>query len=280
VSIFSTRHGQPRWRCHGCGAGGTPADLVLAVTGRDPGAHIRALGLVRTPAPPTPARDLEPFIAECAERLWRREGTRVRRWAMGERGLSEEALRLNAIGADHGRPSRYRPPGVPAAGPALVLPTHQHAPQPSLQLRLLRPLLTGARYLSPRGGASGPRLATYRSRDDAGTTVVTEGSIDALSAVTLGFRAIALLGVGAVDAKLADHLVRQPDRLVLALDADGPGQTAQTRLLQLLHERGRSATALTLPAGVADVNAWLTSVTTPAIIGRVIVGSRHPSLER
>src|SRR3954451_5278151 len=29
VSIFTSRRGEQRWRCHGCGAGGTAIDLVM-----------------------------------------------------------------------------------------------------------------------------------------------------------------------------------------------------------------------------------------------------------
>src|SRR3954467_12880433 len=33
VSIFTSRRGEQRWRCHGCGDGGTAIDLVLAARG-------------------------------------------------------------------------------------------------------------------------------------------------------------------------------------------------------------------------------------------------------
>ena len=33
VSIFTSRRGEQRWRCHGCGDGGTAIDLVLACRG-------------------------------------------------------------------------------------------------------------------------------------------------------------------------------------------------------------------------------------------------------
>lgn len=36
VSIFTSRRGEQRWRCHGCGDGGTAIDLVLAVRGGTP----------------------------------------------------------------------------------------------------------------------------------------------------------------------------------------------------------------------------------------------------
>ena len=284
MSIFATRTGEPRWRCHGCGAGGTAIDLVMAANGGDVrgaldtlAAHRPATHPANRPPEPSAHEDLEGFIAECAERLWRPAGGQVRRWAMGERRLSEEALRLNGAGADPGRRSTTRPSSLPAAGPALVLPTHQHAAGRSVQLRLLRPRLTGAKYLSPRGGArGGPRIAVYGSRDGAtATTVVTEGAIDALSAVSVGFNAVAVLGVAAADARAADYLAARAGRLVLAFDADDPGQAAQQRLAQLLAERGRPATCVSLPAGVSDINEWLVDVTAPARLHDSIAGPRH-----
>lgn len=289
MSIFATRDGEPRWRCHGCGAGGTAIDLVMAAKGvnvRDaldtlaahrPAAHRPATHPANLP-PASPTReDLEAFIAECAARLWQRDGAHVRRWAMGERRLSEEALRLNSVGADPGRRSATRPVTLAAAGPALVLPTHQHAAGRSVQLRLLRPRLTGAKYLSPRGGAgAGPRIAVYTARDiDTATTVVTEGPIDALSAVSVGFNAVAVLGVAAADDRVADYLAQRPGRLVLAFDADDPGRAAQSRLSGLLAQRGRPAITVAPPEGTADINDWLVNVTAPRALHDSICGDRH-----
>jgi hypothetical protein len=292
VTIFRPAGGDARWRCHGCGIGGTAIDLLMAARGVDVTTALDTLAAghphVRHPAaghrPPAAARPQEPlddFVAECAERLWRREGATVRRWAMGERHLSEDALRRNHVGADPGRRSAHRPAALPAGGPALVLPTHQHTANLSVQLRLLRPRLTGAKYLSPRGGVGTARLATYTARDETATTIVTEGPLDALSAATLGYRAVAVLGVAAVDARTADHLAAQPGRLVLAFDADPPGQAAQARLAQLLAERGRPpAGKVPLPAAVSDLNEWLVAVTSPAVIARAITGDRHAGLGR
>ena len=271
VSIFATRDGQARWRCHGCGAGGTAIDLIMISQRTDVRGALDALAGHPTPTPVSPPRprpaaavDVEAFIAECADQLWRPEGAAVRRWAMGQRGLSEETLRTNHIGADAGHPSRDRPAGVPAAGPALVLPTHQHDPRRSVQLRLLRPRAGGAKYLSPRGPApSGARAAIYQAgAAHNGTTVVTEGAIDALSVTTLGINAIAVLGVAAADRHAAALLAERPGRLVLAFDADDPGRAAQHRLAQLLAELSRSTTQITPPPGINDINEWLLDATT------------------
>jgi hypothetical protein len=287
VTIFHTARGDARWRCHGCGTGGTALDLVIAARGVDISTALDTLAAgqprhaaARPPAPARPAEPLDEFIAECADRLWRREGAAVRRWAMGERHLSEDALRRNDIGADLGRRSTTRPRSLPTGGPALVLPTHQHTPLRSVQLRLLRPRLTGAKYLSPQGArTSTARIATYAARDDTATTVVAEGAIDALSAVTLGYRAVAVLGVAAADERTADHLAAQSGRLVLAFDNDPPGQAAQARLAALLAERGRPAAAtVALPAEIGDLNEWLIAATSPVSVREAITGHGHPSI--
>ena len=275
VSIFATREGHARWRCHGCGAGGTAIDLIMVARRTDVRSAIETLAdhtntnttpapLPRVPTVDRSAADVEAFIAECAERLWRPAGAAVRRWAMGHRGLSEETLRTNQIGADAGHPSRDRPAAVPAAGPALVLPTHQHDPRRSVQLRLLRPRLTGAKYLNPRGPApSGARVAIFQAGPaHNGTTVITEGAIDALSVTTLGINAVAVLGVAAADRHAAALIAERPGRLVLAFDADDAGRAAQHRLAALLADLGRPTTQITPPPGINDINEWLIDATT------------------
>ncbi|MGH3371635.1 MAG: hypothetical protein ACRDPR_16710, partial [Nocardioidaceae bacterium] len=35
VTVFATHYGQQRWRCHGCGTGGSALDLVMQTQGVD-----------------------------------------------------------------------------------------------------------------------------------------------------------------------------------------------------------------------------------------------------
>ena len=76
VSIFTSHRGEQRWRCHGCGDGGTAIDLVIACRGgtaRDAMTYLaeragHPLDLTRLPAEPwieaseaAMAGDLEPM---------------------------------------------------------------------------------------------------------------------------------------------------------------------------------------------------------------------------
>lgn len=270
VSVFRTRDGYQRWRCHGCGAGGTAIDLTISarhvdvreamdwLAGR---ARISPTRPAETPVPrERPAADLSEFIAECAARLWRPEGATVRQWAMGERGLDEAVLRRNRVGADC--VERPRPESVPAVGPALVLPTHQHQPVSSLQLRPVAPKPGRAKYVSPSGHRPGPRIATYipAGLPLVRTLYVTEGPVDALTAAQLGIPAVAALGVHAVDEALAQHLAMVPPdtALVLAFDTDEPGRAAQKKLRNLLWPLRRDNVELRYPAGAKDLNHWHT----------------------
>ncbi len=77
--------------------------------------------------------------------------------------------------------------------------------------------------------------------------VVTEGTIDALSATTAGYRSIAVLSASYPDRAVAHTLSRLPDPLVLAFDQDAAGQAAAERLTTLLEAQLRPPANLILP---------------------------------
>lgn len=281
VSIFRSRRGEQRWRCHGCGDGGTAIDLVMAVSGCSVASALQELaartGLAseppairpsrrrqwRTAAPPAPsaaraAALLGPYVEECESRLWRQEGAPVRRWLMCERALPEEVLRTNRIGADSGPHRQSRPDGIPRAGPAAVLPAVDSGEAVYVQLRMIRPRPDRPRFLNASSQlAPNPRLAVYRPADVAAReVVVTEGVIDALSATAAGFRAAAVLGAATTDPAVARRLARIDGPIVLALDNDDAGHMGSNRLAAMLAELRRPAMTLTLPDGINDLNDW------------------------
>ncbi len=284
VSIFRTGYGDERWRCHSCGAGGTAIDLVMTTQGvrfpeaiellarRAGVAEVdRPMPALRTariqraePAPPSrPSAEMERFVAAAEAHLWSEQGRPMRRW-LAERGLGEEVLRANRVGADPGPTALDRPRGLPRGGPAVVLPVLGPDGEATyLQSRYLRP--NGHKYDNPSAALAGglPRTAEVRlprPPADPGLVVVSEGIPDALVAAQAGYRAAAVLGAGVPDERTAAALVQRfpTERLVVAFDADGPGQAGGERLQELLAERGAGdrVSRLQVPAAAGDLNGW------------------------
>ena len=284
VTIFRSNTGDERWHCHGCGAGGTAIDLVMATQNVDVREALASLAarsgiseqnrpLRRarrcTPRPTTPERVADPeglatYIDSCARRLWSPEGRPVRRWLNRVRGLPDDVLHLNRIGADPGA-RQARPDGMPAAGWAAVLPVHLNGEPVFAQLRVLGSsrlrYLNAASTLTPN-----PRIAEYEPAERQGScVVVTEGVLDALSAAAGGLRGVALLGASVPDPgrpsassnTLVDRLADIDGRLVLALDADDAGQRGADRLQALLAERRTDIVRVAPPAHVNDLNEWM-----------------------
>ena len=180
VSIFTSRRGDQRWRCHGCGDGGTAIDLVLACRGgtaRDAMAYLaERAGHREQPeewrpssrptrsgsVPPAGCRDpegLDRYVDECAERLWRPEGRGMRRWLTIMRGLPRDVLIENRVGADLGPRSQQRPEGMPRSM-GIVLPVIADGHSVYAQLRVPHPQPDRPRYLNPTSDfATNPRLS-------------------------------------------------------------------------------------------------------------------------
>ena len=259
LTVFTSRSGTPRYRCHGCGEGGTAIDLVMATQGMSVGDALRYLadraGLVpdrpwqsepavarrlsttrqaparpavAPPAVPDPrGRDaLTAYVSACERLLWARQGEGVRRWLYG-RGLGADILRANRVGADPGPRLLPRQKGLPRGGLAAVFPVLDGERRPTyLQARYLDPGGVGRRYDNPAERLAGPNpkmAAVHLVRRPRGRgVVVCEGLPDALTAAEHGLRAVAVLGVGVPDAELAASLAaaHSAEPLVVAFDAD------------------------------------------------------------
>jgi hypothetical protein len=287
VTVFTTRWGEERWHCHGCGTGGTAIDLVMEVrdvTARDAlqeladrsglgelspkqarrisGRRRRERPAPRAPWTPQPVPELERYVAECADVLWRPQGRAIRRWLTDSRRLPEDVLRLNRVGADLGPRHQERPDGVPNVCRAVVLPVLTDGQPTYVQLRTLSTSPGFPRYLSCRDAlARNPRLGFYQPARSFGCPfektdlVIAEGIIDALSATAAGLVAAAYLGADLPDHATALRLAGIPRRLIIAFDPDPPGRAAAYRLGQLLRERVRDAAVMDLRSG--DLNACL-----------------------
>ncbi len=284
VSVFRTSYGDERWRCHSCGAGGTAIDLVMTTQGvrfpeaiellarRAGVAEVdRPLPALRTariqrPEPATPSRpspEVERFVAAAEAYLWSERGQPMRQW-LAQRGLGEDVLRANRVGADPGPSALDRPRGLPRGGPAVVLPVLGADGEATyLQSRYLSP--NGHKYDNPSAALAGalPRATEVRlplPPADPSLVVVSEGIPDALVAAQAGYRTAAVLGAGVPDERTAAALVEQfpTERLVVAFDADGAGQAGAERLQELLAERGAGdrVARLEVPAVAGDLNGW------------------------
>jgi hypothetical protein len=290
VSLYRSRAGEERWHCHGCGIGGSAIDLVMAahrltvaeaieeLAGRagvrestnDRQPHRAAARPAKDPcaarAPGADPAGLAAFVDQCAERLWKPQGQSVLRWLTEVRGLPEAVLERNRIGADPGRQAQARPDGMPSCGRAAVLPVIEAGRSVFAQLRAISPRPDGARYLNAASRlAVNPRVGVYQPCEAVGRCViVTEGVIDALSANAAGFCSAAVLGAalarrGAGDRTglVADRLAGLGAPLIVAFDADQPGQEAARALRESLRARSARSTHLHLPSERNDLNAWM-----------------------
>jgi DNA primase len=284
VSVFRTRYGEQRWRCHACGAGGTAIDLVMVTQGlgfRDAiGVLARRVGVggdrVERRSPPlrpvVPERprpqepgeaspELERYVAACEALLWAPAGQRMRRW-LAARGLKDQVLRANRVGADPGPAQMPRAKGLPRRGPGVVFPVMEHGRAVYLQTRYLRPGKT--RFDNPAARLVGlsPRVAILSTATErsASPVLVCEGMPDGLTAAGAGFRAAAVLGAAYPDRSVAETLLRRypTDQLVVAFDGDDAGRQGGQRLVELIAEAGAGhrVTVLAIPGRWADLNWW------------------------
>jgi hypothetical protein len=274
LSVFTSRRGEPRWRCHGCGTGGTAIDLITTtqhITVREALDHLaRRAGhhprpdtwtptprTERTPVPDrvacTDLTALNAYVDDCARTLWGPAGTPVRRWLTDERRLPAEVLEANRIGADLGRRRQPRPHGMPNVAGA-VLPAIEHGDVVYAQIRVPYPWEGGSRYYNAAADlAANPRIARCRpARCLHPELLVTEGHIDGLSAAAAGYRAVSILSAGYPDASVALTLARLAQPLVIVFDPDGPGRAGVEQLITLLHGHQRQPRVIELDSG--DLN--------------------------
>lgn len=276
VTVYFGRTGDQRWACHGCGAGGTAIDLVMAAQRVDVRRALELLAdrsqlvgvppvpVFRGPAAPRHADPeslaaLHAYVRECARRLWQPAGRRVRRWLMEARRLPADVLAGNLVGADPGPGVQDRPVGVPRRSGA-VFPVLEDGRAVYAQLRRLQPGPGQPRYLSVAASlAPNPGLAIYRpAADRGGPLVVTEGPTDALAVAAAGYEAAAVFGVGAAGPNAARLLASESRPMVIAFDADDAGRAGSARLVALMAEAGApTPVVLHVPAQAGDLAGWL-----------------------
>jgi hypothetical protein len=278
VSVFSGDDGVPRWHCHSCGDGGTAIALLLrsgaAANSPDAIEQLAARAHVAppttTPAPRRELRerrwwelDLFSYVKVCAARLHTPEAAGPRKWLTDTRAIPDDVIDAAVIGFDPGARALPRQDGIPRT-PAIVVPIREPAEQPPgwtvtyTLHRVLGP--SRSRWRSPVSQlARNPGVGFFdppqRTRS---ALMVTEGPMDALSALAAGYRAAAVLGTGTPNARLADRLARTGEHLILAFDNDPAGREATDRLSGLLRARGAPHSLLHIPARFGDLNEWHT----------------------
>lgn len=288
VTMYRDRRGHERWRCWSGDHRGDAVDLVVAVTGRQRSDAVDWLagraGMVpdrplppvrkkRAPVPPSPAVVMDPivgtYVTACHRVLGSGGGRQVRAW-LNERGISDETIGANLIGADPGRGKMRRQRGLPyGAGPAATFPVFDPLGNLAyVQTRYLDVHATGRKYDNPAAAlAPNPRLGFAVSPVELreGPMLLCEGMPDALIAAQEGFEAVGLLGANAPDesvaARLSNHLDNRSEiagtatGIVLVTDPDDAGRRVAESLAPMLADRGHEPCVFTPPDGY-DLNAW------------------------
>ncbi|MGE3448821.1 MAG: toprim domain-containing protein [Microbacteriaceae bacterium] len=283
VTTHTDHRGHERWRCWSGDQThrGDAIDLVMATQRLDRAHAIdwlahRAGMIPDQPLPPVyrkpsraPARSvpLDPAViryAEACERiLWSNGGRPLREWPHA-RGLTDEVLHANRVGADPGRRAMPRRQGLPyGATPAAVFPAlNPDGKIHYLQARYVEPVAAD-KYDNPAGAlGSNPRLAWARTPAAAprpGVLIVCEGIPDALTAAAAGLAAVGVLGSQAPDeratAQLARHSSDHHRQLIAVVDADPAGRAWGERLGTLLRAHDLELTVIE-PAVGGDLNDW------------------------
>ena len=280
VKVSTDSSGTQRWRCWSGGEHGTAIDAVMAAKSMNVADALRWLNdnyahldvLPRRPAPEPrpvgrPAAEAVEYVLRCEKLLWSGSGRPVLDWLHG-RGLGDDVLHANRVGADPGRRFLPRAKGLPAGWPAAVFPALDRGGDISyFQARFLTPPQGRGKYDNPsRKWASNPRVAwtqpvtTIPERGEL--LIVAEGTPDALIAAQAGFASVAVLGSMYPDARVAEaiatYAAERDVAVVVCFDCDDSqsGAKGAHKLIELLEDRSvRSVANVTPPDGM-DLSDW------------------------
>ncbi len=280
VKISIDSSGTQRWRCWSGGESGTAIDAVMLAKSMSVGDAIRWLNdnyahlevLPRRPAPKPrpigrPSVEAVTYAERCEKLLWTESGSRVRDW-LHRRGLHDDVLRVNRVGADPGRRYLPREKGLPAGWPAAVFPALNRAGEITyFQARFIAPPEGRDKYDNPaRKWASNPRVAWMQPSPSApkrdGVLVVAEGAPDALVAAQAGFASVGVLGSTYPDARVADELARHSRERACTIavcfdsDASEAGAKGASKLLDLLADRNVDGVVNVTPPDGLDLSDW------------------------
>jgi hypothetical protein len=251
VTMHRDHRGHERWRCWSGDDRhrGDAVDLIQAVRGCP---RIEAIDELATRAGMHPDRDLPPiptkrpvgpppateldervigYAKVCGRLLWTPLGAPVREW-LRARGLHDDVLQANHVGADPGRERLRRAGGLPyGAGVGATFPALDTTGQIRyVQTRALDPQPGRGKYDNPSAAlAPNPRLTWTNPSGavHAGQLVVCEGIPDALIAAQAGYRSVGLLGTNALDPAVAVRIANIANRdhldVIVIVDVDDNG---------------------------------------------------------
>ncbi|MFT3855694.1 MAG: toprim domain-containing protein [Ilumatobacteraceae bacterium] len=276
VTVTVDRRGVERWRCWSLGHGGTAIDVLYHardLTFRDAVDYLAdragisgepARTILRRATSPRTAvplqREATEYVDACRRLLWEPAGRQVLDYLRG-RGLDDDVLRTNGVGADPGPGKLRRGSGLPKQGPGAVFPAHDiDGRLVYFQARYLQPRPNGPKYANPSGRhGDNPHHGWTRPVGPARQPVViSEGLPDAYVANAAGYDAIAVLGTANANERLVERLrpAIANRSVILAFDGDDAGRHAAAHLAALLSERGNMVVTLPLPSGT-DLNSWV-----------------------
>lgn len=281
VTLHRDHRGHERWRCWSGDHRGDAVDLVMVTSSRNRPDAVDWLanraGMIPNqplPAiqrkPPTqaaPAKVMDPLVERyvniCCSVLNGSAGRPVREW-LHQRGINDDTIAANRIGADPSRRLLRRQRGLPyGAGVAATFPSFDPAGNLTyVQARYLNPDETGRKYDNPSAAiAPHPRLAfpIATAAPPTDLLVVCEGLPDALTAAQAGFASVALLGAQTPDDSVATRIALHAEHhalaVVLVCDPDAAGRHVAETLTPLLAANGIEPTVIVAPNGY-DLNDW------------------------
>jgi hypothetical protein len=201
----------------------------------------------------------------CARLLWSPLGAPVREW-LHNRGLGDDVLRANHVGADPGRDRLRRSRGIPyGAGAGATFPALDVDGQICyVQTRALEPRPGYGKYDNPSAAlAPNPRLTWAVPPGPArpGQLLICEGIPDALIAAQAGYRSVGLLGTNALDPTVAARIANVATRdnldvtIITDNDDNGVGKHLGQQLAERLGDEGLAVTTLEPPEG-HDLSTW------------------------
>ncbi len=288
VTMHRDHRGHERWRCWSGNREhrGDAIDLVQAVRRCD---RKTAIDELASRAGMSPDRDLPPipkrnpgpmpatqpddrvvaYATVCARLLWSPLGAQVREW-LHARGLDDDVLRANRVGADPGRARLRRGKGIPyGAGLGATFPALNPAGEIRyVQTRALEPRPGYGKYDNPSAAmAPNPRLSVAfpPALTDSSQLVVCEGIPDSLIAAQAGFRAVGLLGTNALDDSVAARIANLADNndldvtVVVDVDDAGTGRSLGGLLADRLGAEHGVPVRIVEPPEGHDLNTWALS---------------------